>query len=141
MSQLLDQWRYRWPDFAPSEVACRGCTAQNSCHRDRYAIVPEAMDCLQALRNLIYQPVAINSAYRCPFHNVKVGGAPRSHHRVGDAFDISIRGMIDNQKMVLVERAKIAGFTGFGFYGTFLHVDLGKPRKWHSRAGREEWNF
>jgi hypothetical protein len=34
-------------------------------------------------------PVRMSSGYRSPEHNVKVGGAPRSHHMSGKAIDIS----------------------------------------------------
>ena len=71
-------------------------------------------------------PLIINSAARCPLHNVKVGGAPRSQHRAtranpSTAFDISLHGL---NKEDLIEAAKFAGFKGFGInYNSFLHVD------------------
>ena len=50
-----------------------------------------------------------------------------------DAADISIVGQ---DKIKIRDTAREAGFTGFGYYQTFLHVDLGRPRDW----GKEKWN-
>tara|TARA_R110000824_G_C15194812_1_gene675151 strand:- start:613 stop:786 length:174 start_codon:yes stop_codon:yes gene_type:complete len=50
-----------------------------------------------------------------------------SLHVQGKAADIAIVG----QDKKLIERlAKQVGFTGFGYYRTFLHIDLGRPRWW-----------
>jgi len=38
--------------------------------------------------------------------------------------------MSNADKIRLFEEAKRAGFTGFGFGKTILHVDLGAPRGW-----------
>ena len=89
-------------------------------------IQKEAIDKLQKTRDIMQAPLIINSAARCPLHNVKVGGAPRSQHRAtkvspSTAFDISLHGL---NKEDLIEAAKFAGFKGFGInYNSFLHVD------------------
>lgn len=53
-----------------------------------------------------------------------------SRHFHGDALDLSIKGMSDEQKQALVKAAKEAGFTGFGFGENILHVDRGAKRGW-----------
>lgn len=53
-----------------------------------------------------------------------------SRHFHGDAIDLSTRGMSDKEKQLLVEKAKAAGFTGFGFGENILHVDMGPKRAW-----------
>lgn len=121
-----DHWRdvgeawdkERWPDFVPREFACRHCSKIKM-----YEVV---LDKLQAMRTAL-GPLHILSAYRCPLHNARVGGAPLSAHKFGKAVDISLSGL---DKFALLDEAQRAGFSGFGFYGTFLHVDIGAPRSW-----------
>lgn len=59
------------------------------------------------------------------------GNTPGSRHFHGDALDISTKGLSNAQKLKLVESFKKAGFTGFGFGNTILHVDMGKSRAWN----------
>ena len=56
---------------------------------------------------------------------------PGSMHFFGKALDIDISSMSNTQKMKLVDAAKKAGFTGFGFGSELLHVDTGTPRSWN----------
>ena len=48
---------------------------------------------LEVLRNKIGHPIVINSGYRSPQLNRKVGGAPTSNHLTGCAADIRTNGM------------------------------------------------
>ena len=48
---------------------------------------------LEVLRNKIGHPIVINSGYRSPQLNRKVGGAPTSNHLTGCAVDIRTNGM------------------------------------------------
>ena len=64
---------------------------------------------------------------RDPVHNARVGGAPLSRHKLGDAFDVALAG---HDREALRAAARAAGFRGFGHYRTFLHVDLGPRREW-----------
>lgn len=106
-------------NFARSEIACRcGCGLAN--------VKPKSIAKIQLMRDLVNKPLRINSACRCPLHNARLGGAPRSQHRATEliastAFDISLEG---HDKDVLVQAAIEAGFKGIGAsYKTFLHVD------------------
>jgi len=111
-----------WPCkfFKPNEIACKGTGA--------ILIYAEALTALDQLRKNCDTPLYISSAYRSGYHNAVVGGAPRSAHLVGHAFDIQLRGM---DKTELREEAERAGFTGFGMrYRTFMHVDMGRRREW-----------
>lgn len=49
-------------------------------------------DRLQAIRDYFGAPVIINSAYRTPEYNKKIGGAAKSYHLSGQAFDIAVKG-------------------------------------------------
>lgn len=114
---------WRWKSFKPQEIACKG---------DGSIIIDyDAMDKLQAFRDLARTPVIINSAYRSPSYNKRVGGAPKSQHLHGKAFDIQISKTLTRAKVHRL--AKQVGFTGFGDYNSFVHIDTGNPRYWDLR--------
>ena len=91
----------------------------------------EALDKLQALRDCLGKPLIVRSAYRSPAHNRAVGGAARSKHLDGTAFDIA---MTNHDPVAFEEAARPVGFKGFGFYprSGFMHIDLGPARQWVS---------
>lgn len=115
------QWS--WKNFEPLEFACKCCG-----HIKFDKNVVDAWDKLQTFRKLVDAPVVINSAYRCPVHNKAVGGAKSSYHLKGVAFDIRITSSLPRH--VIHEQARKAGFTGFGDYKTFVHIDTGRKRSW-----------
>lgn len=120
----LGEFQARWPNFHPSEIACRGT--------GKVAFNFEAMDKLQALRVLRNRPLILNSAFRSAEHNRAVDGAPGSKHLTAEAFDVSM----SNHNPAEYERdAKAVGFTGFGFYpkSNFIHADIGPARSWGDR--------
>lgn len=116
--------RWRWKNFSPAEIACRG-TGSVRIHED-------ALDKLQALRDRLGKPLIIRSAYRSPTHNRAVGGAPKSKHLDGTAFDIA---MTNHDPVAFEEAARAVGFLGLGFYprSGFIHIDLGPARIWGER--------
>lgn len=71
--------------------------------------------------------VAVNSWYRSPAYNKKIGGATASQHVFGRATDIVLT--VDGKKLHPAMTAKLAervrGFRngGIGTYKTFTHVD------------------
>lgn len=113
-----------WPldYFKPKELASSG--------NGTLLINYDAANRLDKLRELMGCPLIINSAYRDRVYNDDVGGAPNSMHLEGRAFDISTDGL---DKRRLYECAVACGFTGFGFYANFLHVDTGPKRWWGKR--------
>lgn len=111
---------WRWQDFKPQELASRGDGS--------LFVNEEALDALQTARILAGKPFYINSAYRDPIYNARIGGAPLSRHKFGDAFDISLR---NHDKQTLIRICKEAGFKGLGVnYSSFLHVDTWRARQW-----------
>jgi len=112
---------WRWPDFSPEEIACRGDGA--------IQINEAALDLLQALRTRLGVPLIVHSAYRSPDYNRQVGGAKYSMHLQGAAFDIS---MANHDPVKFEAAARAVGFTGFGFYPrqNFMHIDIGRARQW-----------
>ena len=116
--------RWRWPNFSPAEIACRGSGSLR--------LNEEALDKLQALRDRLGKPLIVRSAYRSPAHNRAVGGAPRSKHMDGTAFDIA---MANHDPVAFEAAARAVGFLGFGYYprSGFMHIDLGPARQWGER--------
>ena len=111
---------WRWRDFSPAEIASRGDGS--------LLLVPAALDALQAARGTLSAPVVVASGYRDPLHNARVGGAPRSAHKEGHAFDIALAG---HDKDRLVAALRLQGFRGFGLtYRSFVHADMGRQREW-----------
>lgn len=112
---------WRWPDFSPAEIACRGT--------GKLIVNEEALDKLQELRVMLGKPMIVNSAYRSPEHNRRVGGAPASKHLEGMAFDIS---MANHDPVAFIAMARKAGFKGIGTYprSDFVHIDTGPARVW-----------
>ena len=129
-TSYFDHWRdvpegaWLWKHFSPAEIACRGSGSLR--------INEEALDKLQALRDRLGKPLIVRSAYRSPSHNRAVGGAPRSKHMDGTAFDIA---MANHDPVAFEAAARAAGFKGFGFYprSGFMHIDLGPARQWGER--------
>ncbi len=127
---FYDHWRdvpekaWRWPNFSPAEIACRGT--------GKLLVNEPALDKLQALRERLGKPLIVRSAYRSPEHNRAVGGATRSKHMDGAAFDIA---MTNHDPAAFETAARAVGFLGFGFYrrSGFMHVDLGPTRQWGER--------
>jgi zinc D-Ala-D-Ala carboxypeptidase len=115
---------WRWKNFSPAEIACRGSGALR--------IDEQALDKLQALRDRLGKPLIVRSAYRSSAHNRAVGGAPRSKHMDGTAFDIA---MANHDPVAFEAAAREVGFLGFGFYprSDFMHIDLGPARQWGER--------
>lgn len=113
-----------WPlqFFKPSELACKG---------DGSLVLhgPSAL-MLDELRFRMGRELRITSGYRSPAYNAKVGGAKRSYHLKGRAFDVEAKTW--HQRVEIFCRAYSLGFRGFGWYEGFLHVDTGPKRSWHA---------
>ncbi|NRA68538.1 MAG: DUF882 domain-containing protein [Pseudobacteriovorax sp.] len=84
------------------------------------------MDKLQALRDEFDHPMIITSGFRSPEHNKAVGGSKNSRHLVGEAVDISTKGMSAIRKHKLLELAFAFGFNGIAQAKTYVHIDTRK---------------
>lgn len=109
-----------WEDFTPGEIASRTVVNGRRGPKGPLLINYRAMCMLQELRSLLGEPCVVNSAYRSPEYNAFVGGAKRSKHLEGIAFDIS---MHNHNVGKFVEAARRVGFKGIGYYNTFTHID------------------
>ena len=122
-SQVPRTWSaWPWKFFQPREIACRGT--------GKLTVVNGLLDRLDVLRARCGFPLIVLSAFRSPYHNAIVSGAVFSLHLKALAVDLSVVGQ-DKKSMERI--AKEEGFTGFGYYRTFLHIDLGRPRFWGTK--------
>jgi len=77
---------------------------------------------LDKARALAGMPFIINSAYRSPEHNAKIGGRPNSSHIKGLAVDISVKD--SRTRFIILDALIKVGFNRIGIADTFIHVDL-----------------
>jgi uncharacterized protein YcbK (DUF882 family) len=90
---------------------------------------------LERLRDEVSFPISVNCGYRCPSHNLDVGGAPNSLH-MEIATDVRPSSNDPDDLEDLLESANIFNFDGIGIYNTFIHLD---SRNFIGR-GRARWN-
>jgi uncharacterized protein YcbK (DUF882 family) len=92
---------------------------------------------LQKIRDVIGEPIYINSGYRSKEHNDKVGGVANSYHTKGMASDIHVKGMNSRQLYTAISQLMDKGTIkkgGLGLYNTFVHYDIqGKKVTWDRR--------
>lgn len=127
---------YASPHFKWTELQCKG-----DCKECSYALEfggPVANVSEAALEKLEMVrahtgPFSPNSCCRCPIHNRREGGRPRSQHvstadQAATAFDVPL--VIP--KTTLIQAAVDAGFGGIGVnYRTFVHIDdRGYKARW-----------
>ena len=89
---------------------------------------------IQVIRDTAGVSITINSGYRSPAHNKKIGGVADSQHVKGKAADLTPKGMTPKQLynviIKLINEGKIYN-GGVGLYPTFVHYDIGgKGRRW-----------
>lgn len=120
--------------FTEQELSCPCCGV--------YSIKDDALARLNLMREILGRPMIINSAFRCSKHNKAVGGVGVSAHTLGKAFDVSLKG---HDRFKVLEAARQAGFNGYGFYETFLHVDAWARRSWFDpkniKAAKKAWKM
>lgn len=100
-----------------------------------YGNVQRVMEQLEILRKFLNSSaITINSGFRSPAHNLKVGGVPNSLHTKGMAADFTVKGYSAKQVQEalesLIKNNKIQD-GGVGSYSSFTHYDIGKPRRWN----------
>ena len=118
-------------NFSLSEFKCKdGSEVPNEYLNN----VIELAKNLQVLRDEIGKPITINSAYRSPKYNAKVGGAKNSQHLVAKASDLRVSGITPKELANVIERLIKEGKMkqgGIGIYKTFTHYDIrGTKARW-----------
>ena len=111
-------------NFKVKEFACK----DNS---DVIFIAPDLVEVLQKIRTHFGKAVNINSAYRTPTYNKKVGGATYSQHLYGTAADIRING-VSPKDIAAYAETLLNGTGGIGIYSNFVHIDVRKEKsRWN----------
>ncbi|MEZ6133398.1 MAG: DUF2272 domain-containing protein [Pirellulaceae bacterium] len=122
--------------FALAEFHCRDGT---QVPEDLRGNVQEVMDNLEVLRGELGEPITVNSGYRSPSYNTRIGGAERSQHLCGRAADIKVKNFTPRQVHAKIEELIGSGRMrqgGLGLYNTFVHYDVrGTRARWDNSSG------
>lgn len=118
-------------NFGLSEFACKDGTPVPE------RLIPKTRrlaENLQVIRDYVGDALFINSAYRTPSYNKKIGGVSDSQHPKGTAADLSTRKMTPKQLHALILRLIKEGKIdegGVGLYPGFVHYDIrGVKARW-----------
>ena len=114
---------YLSENFKESELMCKGTKTL-----PEKGIDPKLLELLEHIRAHFDAPVKINSGYRSPEHNAKVGGAKGSYHVKGMAADIVVKGV---PAIKVYNYLNTTHYGGVGRYSRFTHVDV--------REGKARW--
>jgi|TARA_R100000084_G_C4648437_1_gene148162 uncharacterized protein YcbK (DUF882 family) len=121
------------PNFSEAELNCN--SGAHCPYPDRLRHLAWT---LQTIRNHFGKPIRVNSGYRDPDYNKRIGGATRSQHVEARAADLTpsvfSEHELDRLKSVineLVASGKIPN-GGIGSYNTFVHYDMrpSGPARW-----------
>lgn len=83
----------------------------------------ELLEVLETIRNHFNEPVIINSGYRTPTWNTKVGGAKNSYHMKGMAADIRVKN-VSPKEVAKFASEYMKNHGGVICYTNFVHVDV-----------------
>lgn len=83
----------------------------------------------QYIRSREDKPISINSAYRTPTHNKKVGGEEFSRHLYGLAADLGVPAGSTPQKMAKEFREFAPDWGGCGVYPWGIHIDCDPEKR------------
>ena len=93
---------------------------------------------LQVLRDELKKPIHINSGYRHPVYNKRIGGAKFSQHLTASASDITVRDITPKKLartiLKLIKQGKM-NEGGVGLYNGFVHYDIrGTKARWDNSS-------
>ena len=111
-------WAGRY--FRVAEFACKDGS-------DKILLHPKLVELVNAIRERAGAPITVNSGYRTPRYNAKIGGAKASYHTKGMAADLVCRALTPTD---IARIAEELGAGGVKAYPTFTHVDVGPVRRW-----------
>ena len=109
-------------NFKVKEFACKDGS-------DAVLVAPRLVMVLQSIRDHFGKAVNINSGYRTPQYNTKVGGVDQSQHCYGTAADITVKG-VDVETVAAYARKIMPDWGGVGLYKAqgFTHIDIREER-------------
>lgn len=117
-------------NFTVKEFACKDGS-------DKILIDTDLVLTLQKIRDHFGKAVTINSAYRNPNYNKKIGGVSNSQHTKGTAADIVVKGVAPEEVAKYAEYI-MPNAGGIGLYPSFVHVDVRAKRSRWTNYGREK---
>jgi len=122
-------------DFTLKEFECNDGTEIPQKYIEN---VKELAKNLQVLREEIGLPISINSSYRHPEYNKRIGGAKFSQHLTASASDIVVRDMTPKKVaktiLKLIKNGKMKE-GGVGLYNGFVHYDIrGTKARWDNSS-------
>ena len=79
---------------------------------------------LEDVRKAVGMPLRINSAYRSPEANAKVGGKSTSQHCRGTAADLKVKGMTPDQVVQAIIKAKLPYDQVIREFDSWTHVSI-----------------
>lgn len=90
--------------------------------------IPSSLRAILAKVSAKYGPITVNSTYRAPSKNRKVGGRGKSMHLSCRAVDFRVHGSTRGLMQFLVSQGGVGGYNRYpsGFY----HIDNGPRRTW-----------
>ena len=114
--------------FSKKEFACHCGCGYDDIHK-------QVVTFLEVVRNIIGQPIMVNSGCRCPSHNKAVGGKPHSYHLAGMAADVRT----DWSKTTKKRFAFVLScyFNGLIEYDDFFHIDVRGYRFHQLKGGKD----
>ena len=112
-------------EFSASETAAKyGIVNQISTTEQRDAIFALVRKVLQPLRDLYQKPMKVNSGFRTPELNARVGGVATSQHCKGEAADIETGNHTESYRLARLAKTTPAIFKEIDqmiLYPTFVH--------------------
>jgi uncharacterized protein YcbK (DUF882 family) len=94
---------------------------------------PLLISVLQIIRDYVKLPIVVNSGYRCPEHNKRVGGVANSQHIFGKAADIYVEGWSNEQLLNVIRALTVAKkiYVGYAYIiknsNRAVHIDVRIP--------------
>lgn len=110
------------PNFKVRDFACNDGS-------DIILINPHIVELLEKIKAHFGKPLRLNSGYRTPTYNKKVGGRKKSQHMFGNAADFRIDGVRPSE---VSSWLKTFHTGGIGTYPSFTHVDVRNLIGWKS---------
>ena len=110
--------------FKMKEFECHdGCEMPAEARENIEALVEVVLD---PARERLGKAIRVNSGYRCPKHNLKVGGVAGSQHMKGEAADVvpGDSGQVTGDSLERLVRIikELVVFDQMIVYPTFVHV-------------------
>jgi len=89
---------------------------------------------LEEVRRIVSRPVMVNSAYRSPEVNAKLGSKSTSQHCIGCAADIKVAGLTPDDVVKLIIKSNIEYDQLIREFDSWVHISIpnhfaDKPRK------------